>query len=428
MAPTATDENAPSARGTNRRFPAAHVPVGHARSDQSAELRRIAEGLAGDGDDGGNRPAPAASHVHRSGDGRPTSSSPMTSRGLFVVVLLAGLALRVAFSVSEPRNTQDLARGTVTGKAVWEHGIQAAGKPLLDTFPWATPANGVPWSHLPYNYPPVPVGFFTLIAALGGGTLLAKGLLGASDALCAWLIARVTGRKVYGLLYWVSPVAMWWTSHEGQFESIQSAFSLGALATLQWPVACGVLIALAVQTKLTAAALLPFLAWTMYRKRRLRSFIAGGCIGTLPTVALSFVYPVVANIFRYSMQFRWNPYYWNPASRTQFWSSYWVVGRVIPQVLSWLFIGWLLVVCRRRDLIPRAGAAIAFALFMKLYGQIPPWYLVTLPVLLVPLAMPDPDDGRLPGPVPTLGFRIAWIVALAAETPTILYMLQAMFS
>ena len=354
----------------------------------------------------------------------------VTSRTVFATVVLIGLAVRVVYSLAAPRNTQDLSRGLVTGKAVWEHGLQAAGKPLLDTFPWATPVNGVPWSHLPYNYPPVPVGFFTLVAAVGGSALIAKVLLAFSDAICAWLIARLTGRPALGLFYWVSPVAMWWTSHEGQFETLQSAFALGALATLHWPIVCGLLIALAVQTKLTAAALLPFLAWRAYKRGHLQRFLIGGAIGAVPTVALSFVYPIIPNIFRHSMQFRWNPYYWNFASSDQFWSPYTLIGRVVPQILSWLLIGWLVLATGRSRSFAAAIAAFGFAFFMKFYGQIPPWYMVTLPLMLVPLAMRPDEPGPASGRTWSLpaGFRHVWVVAVALETPTILYLLQATFS
>jgi hypothetical protein len=320
------------------------------------------------------------------------------------LILAFGAAVRVLLAVGfdGPMYTRDVVRGVLTGQAVWTHGIRAAGRPLLDTYPWATESTGVPWSHLPYNYPPVPVGFFTLVAALGGGTVLAKLLLTASDAACAGIITKLTGRRSFGLAYWISPISVWWTSHEGQFETLQSLLGLGALATMERPIVSGALIALAIQTKLTGAALVPFLVWTMWKRRRLRSFALGVAIGSVPTAAVSFLYPIVPNVFRYSAQFRWNPYYWNPVDPTHQWSKHILTMRILPQVLSVLFFVWVLVLFRSSTLRARASAAFAFALFMKFYSQIPSWYLITVPLMLVPLVLRTPllPDRRAADSVP----------------------------
>ncbi len=339
------------------------------------------------------------------------------SRHLVLTLMLAtGAVVRIMFAVGfdGPAYTNDLMRGVLTGRAVWHHGIRTAGRPLVETFPWATENAGVPWSHLPYNYPPVSVGFFSFVAAIGGGTVLAKLLLTVSDAVCAWLIVRLTGRRSFGLVYWISPIAMWWTSHEGQFETLQSMLGLGALATMQLPVVSGVLIALAVQTKLTAAALVPFLAWSMRKHQRLRSFVIGGMIGSVPTVVLSFLYPIIPNVFRYSAQFRWNPYYWNPVDPTHQWSKQLLTMRVLPQMVSVLFFVWVVVVARDRTLRAQASAAVGFAMFMKFYSQIPSWYLITLPLMLVPLVLKAQSRPRRGDPDPT---AVSMFEGEASPTP-----------
>ena len=397
------------------------------------------------------RPSTAEPEATTRRSEQPNRLSPVQSRAIFVLAALGGLAVRAAFTFQKLRSTMDLNRGVVTGRAVWEHGPAAAGRPLIETFPWAHVYHGIPWSQMPYNYPPVSVGFFTFVAALGGGTILAKALLGVSDAACAWLIGRLTGRRIYGLLFWLSPVTMWWTSHEGQFETLQSLLGLSALATVQWPLTCGVLIALAVQTKMTAAALLPFFLWTMFRRRRLTRFVAGGVLGTLPTAALSLLYPLIPNIFRYSVQLSWNPYYWNPTDPHHNWSADWILGRVLPQILIALLVGWLGYLAWRKRLLPAASAAIGYAVFMKFYTQIPPWYLASLPILLVPLALIDrfryPRSNNTADTTPTsaavsgratrvtgttaaiavpLAFTAVWSLVLFAETETILRLQEAM--
>jgi hypothetical protein len=211
----------------------------------------------------------------------------------------------------------------------------AAGRPLAETFPDAEKA-GVPWTHIPFNYPPMAVAFFTLVPALGGGPMFAKLVLTVFDEISSALMFRLTRRRWLAVGYWISPISIWWTSHEGQFEAPQTMFGLAALATINSPLACGLLLACAIQSKVTAAALGPFLLWKMYQNHTVRKFLLGGFVGMTPAVVTQLTYPMLQNIRKYSLAFRWNPFYWNPVAKAQTWSGSVWFGRIVPQVLSWL--------------------------------------------------------------------------------------------
>jgi hypothetical protein len=327
----------------------------------------------------------APEHAQINATSRSTPSQHPWARWIMAGPVGIGLIVRLRLVFGSATTSQDLIRSILSGRAVWEKGLATAGRPLLETFPTATLENGVPWGQNPYNYPPVAVAFFTLIAALGGGPLLAKLLLTLCDAVSSVLIGRITKRPWLGAAFWMSPISMWWSSHEGQFEGLQTALGLGAVAAMGTPFLCGVLFALAVQTKMTALALGPYFAFEMYKRKGLTKFTTGSALGLIPTVAFSVVYPVIPNIFKYSSEFRWNPYFWNTSDRSQTWSGSAFLGRIVPQIVSYLLlIGVLFMMVRTRNALA-ATPALIYVAAMKFHVVFPGWYFLTLMLVLVPL-------------------------------------------
>jgi hypothetical protein len=331
-----------------------------------------------------------------------------------------GALVRIRFASLPNSNSQDLARCLLNGKAVLQKGLSAAGQPLAETFPDAEKA-GVPWTHIPFNYPPMAVALFTFIAAVGGGPLFAKMLLTAFDGISSALMFRLTRRRWIALGYWISPVSIWWTSHEGQFEALQTMFGLGALATVNSPVACGLLLACAIQSKVTAAALGPFLLWKMYRNQTVQKFLLGGLIGMVPTVVAQSTYPMLQNIRKYSSQFTWNPFYWNPVAKGQTWSRGVWFGRTIPQLLSWTLIICVLVISTKRRNFLAATPALAYFVVMKLYTQFPGWYWNTLALVMFPLFLPAVNSASKIGKALKRDWartaeRTIWAVLAVGET------------
>lgn len=276
------------------------------------------------------------------------------------------------------------------GAVVGEHGPAAAAQPLSV---WAS-ADFVPWAHLPYNYPCLSLWLFTAIAAVSPTLLALKLLLTVLDAISAWLVFRITGDRWLALLVWALPASIWWVSREGQFEGAQSALVLSALllhrrlpGQRQWISA--VVLAFAVQVKLTAIVLLPLFLMRAQSRRQLAQFAVAHAVGYLPTAAALLWWPAVTSVWEFSGALRHNPLHWNAFSGELFtWNPLWMV---IPhQVVSWGFLVALVWIGVSRRCLPEAMPGILFVLLLKVTTNGQPWYTVSLAPLLVAL----PGEGR----------------------------------
>jgi hypothetical protein len=409
--------------------------------DQLAEVERAA--------------ADAGSHGTDSCGYVTSESTPNTSiriRVILAALAVGGLIVRVLLARAPTTLSDDLVRSVVSGRAIWSHGLHTAGLPLVETLPW-TEAVNIPWRQNPYNYPAVPVAFFTFLATFGGGQMVARLFFTLFDAISSLLICRLTKRKWLGLSYWLSPVSMWWSSHEGQFEGMQAMLGFIALASISSPFICGVFIALAVQTKMTAAALLPYLIWRMHKNETVRRFVIGGLVGITPMIAISFVYPILGNVLRYSSEIRWNPYYWNMFDNTREWATPGLGGRILPAVLSLIFVFAVFRIGIRGHQFVACSAFAAYVVMMKFHIQFPGWYFLTFPLVLAPLAIPDangatplqlamrrqPQDNRRMGDHAETNqnasvkfgaariFNVVWCLALAFETVALTAILVSPF-
>ncbi len=292
--------------------------------------------------------------------------------------------MRLRFCTLLPVNTGDLPRHILYGLFALKDGLSSAGVPLARLDPHLA---HVSWANAPYNYPPVALFFFIAVAAVSPTLFAAKLALTAVEGVNAWLLARVTGSRWLGLLYWASPVSIWWVSREGQFEPLQALFMLSALLLLRRskPGAFA-LLALAVQVKLTAVLLLP---WFVLEARRegpdvLPRAAAAFLLALLPTAALSFFYPVVDAVRSTFGTLHYNPYYWNLAARRLFgWNPGWLVA--CDALTTWgalAFLGWR--AWKSREPVAYV-AAIGFLLLIKLSTLAQFWYVLLLPAFLAPI-------------------------------------------
>jgi hypothetical protein len=275
-------------------------------------------------------------------------------------------------------------RNLIYGVAVGKFGPSAAGQPLAALAPeWQRAA----WSQLPYNYPPVALAFFTIVSAISPTAFFAKLSLTALEAINAWLVSRACGSRLLGLIYWASPASIWWVSREGQFEPLQTSFALVSLLVRERaPLASGVALGLAIWTKMTAAALVPWLAWKLWTRnpRALGLGALGLALGSLPALAGEASYGAISNVLRYSSPLTYNPYYWNLAATRMFsWNPGWLIA--CDELASYgLLVALGVLAIRSRD--PLAFLApIVFTVFCKLHTNVQFWYWLTLPVLLVPI-------------------------------------------
>jgi len=300
-----------------------------------------------------------------------------------IVAAVAVAALRLYECGLLPTETGDIVRNVLYGVAVDSHGVSAASRPLTElSSAWSS----VAWARFPYNYPPLALAFFALIAAISPTLFAAKLALTVIEAANAWLIGKLTGSRVLGLIYWASPLSIWWVSREGQFEPLQAFFMLLAIrAAMSAPFVCGLMGALAVSVKVTAGALMPWLSgriWHLGRRARIAALL-GLALGSIPLIAAQLFYGGVSNVLRYSALLRYNPYYWNP------WADMFTgnapVFVFVDEIASFGLLAVLTALgIRSRDWLAYF-APIAFVVFCKVHGNVEFWYWLLLPAFLVPI-------------------------------------------
>jgi hypothetical protein len=286
-----------------------------------------------------------------------------------------------------PSETGDVVRHILYGTVVNSHGFAAAGSPLLSL---SSAWSDVAWARFPYSYPPVTLAFFALIASISPTVFAAKFALTLIEAGNAYLIGRLTRSRLLGLIYWASPLSIWWVSREGQFEPLQSLFMLLSIsAALELPLLCGLALALAVSVKVTAGALGPWLAGTVWPSgKRARIFaVIGLVLGLVPVIASEAIYGGISKVVHYSSLLIYNPYFWNP------WAAEMFTGNppmqiAVDQVASYGMLAVLLVLgFRSRNWLPYI-APIVFVVFCKVHTNVQFWYWLLLPAFLVPIPNP----------------------------------------
>jgi hypothetical protein len=301
-----------------------------------------------------------------------------------VLVVTAVAALRYHYCTQPPVNTRDVVRHMVYGRLVAERGVAIAGQALSQMDP---PITMVTWSKVPYNYPIVTLGFFTLAAALSHTIFFAKLALTLIEAINACLVYLCSGQRWLAVAYWASPVSMWWVSREGQFEPLQSLFTLAALYLLpRTPGVAFALLALAVQVKLSAVLLLPFFLLSAVRGgwAALLPAAAGFALATTPSLIALRYYPVITHVLRYNAPEVYNPYYWNVAAHGVFgWNPAWLIAADQASTYGMLLVlSWLALRTRRPV---QFAAPLAFLVLCKLHTNAQFWYMVLVPSFLLPI-------------------------------------------
>lgn len=339
------------------------------------------------------------------------------------IALIAGVAaLRMWHLCRMMVLTGDIVRHLNYGVMVGEAGWSVAGHPLsaYHGLFW------VSWSTVPYNYPVVTLGFFRLLAAIWPSIFFGKLALTLIEAANAWLVARITGRRWLGALYWAAPVSIWWVSREGQFEPLQNLFVLSALYLLNQSIANGcsrlscnpnsdnpqsairnpqfgtlhsafriclafLLLSLAVQVKLTAIFLLPWFIVTVWRseRRRLAPGLLAFAAGALPTLLAMRAYPILNAIGGNLGALHFNPYHWNIFARE--WKGDWVPMwlTLVNAAVTWpalLFCAWRLA-------RPATGgrrweylAPLLFLVALKTHSNVQFWYVALWPTFVLPVS------------------------------------------
>jgi hypothetical protein len=309
-----------------------------------------------------------------------------TKRGLFILLFGSVACLRLCYCFQLPVNTGDIPRHLFSGLYVAKMGLPAAGHALADLNP---ALRGVAWAGLPYNYPVVTLLFFTVIAKLWPTLFFVKLALTLIEAVNTALIWKFSNQRWLALLYWASPVSVWWVSHEGQFEPLQTLFACAGLVLLKdRKCLAGALLALAIQVKFTAIFFLPYFVLTVWQDNRkgLPAALAAFCLGFAPTLIAAGYYPVLAQIFSTAKSQAYNPYYWNIFKHDAFgWNPGWLV--LFDQCASYGMLLAIGALALRRKGIKGYGAALCFIIFCKFSPLCQFWYFG----LFVPFLLPIED-------------------------------------
>ena len=192
--------------------------------------------------------------------------------------------LRIYFCTQPPIETSDLYRHL----GFCSHFLE-----FPKTFYWLVPTDFPDefwsdfWSEQGYIYPPLALLFFTFFGTLGIGLFWVKLTLTLCDLGSALIIGRVTSKWV-GLLVFSAPISIWYTSHEGQYESLVTLFmvlSIFCARSGRWRLA-GAAFMLALQTKQLGILLAPYLLFEIWHRTRPRQIRAArgfsiGFIGAL---------------------------------------------------------------------------------------------------------------------------------------------------
>lgn len=307
------------------------------------------------------------------------------SSALFVVVAVSVTLFRIYACTQLPVNTGDVLRHLHYGLLVAQRGLSTASLPLVQISPLYS---NVVWNHIPYNYPVVTLLFFTLVARILPTVFFAKLALTCLEAASSLLILRYSRDKWLALLYWISPISVWWVSHEGQFESLQSFLVILALLLLSKRRFSSslLLLALAVQVKLSAVLLLPFFVLSIRRQIGPLRYAASLTLGLAPSAFVFLSHPALFRAMSYSSSLRFNPYYWNFTDLTIFmWMNYhkWLI--VCNQIASYTVLALLLYIAINQKRVLELLAPVAFLALVKTLRNVQFWYLELFPSFVLPL-------------------------------------------
>ncbi len=307
--------------------------------------------------------------------------SYLQSRWTFVLfwgLVVAVAGLRLWYVCLAPIYTTDVLRNIGYGEAFWEWGFHIYSLTAFDLSP--SPAQFL-WHAHHYTYPAMTLLFFAFTAAFHNSIFFAKMVLTLFDAANSCLIVRITKERWLGLCYWIYPISIWYTSHEGQFEAWVVFWMLVAIHELRrgkpWAFAA---LGLAIQTKLFPVLLIPyFLKHMSWKNLKLLCLETGfGIMSFFPSFYAILKGTYLTRFLQPGYMPDYNPLTWFIVEPQDF-----------PEFPFWLIVGHFLggfifvVICincmKKKNQFWPLFAPLAFVVLVKanIIGQF--WYMMLVP-------------------------------------------------
>lgn len=296
------------------------------------------------------------------------------------------LGARLYLATLPPINSTDLMRYLGFGRQFWRYGlgIYEHTPKEFGAVPYADL-----WPSLPFIYPAVALLFFAGIAGILPNLLFPRLVLTLIELVNSVLVARHTRSKWYGLVYFLSPVSIWWYSREGQYEPLVALTCLLALLSLarssRWSYCW---LALGVQAKYWPGVLLPHV---LRRERRL-SALGLGLLAFLPSLLFLVAGPyVLGALTSPGMAQNCNPYFWIPFDPLRScWTPRWhlALNALATYGVLLAAVAALASETKRRSAILDYLPLLAFVAYYKSINWATAWYLPMCAVFALPIRRP----------------------------------------
>jgi len=312
---------------------------------------------------------------------------------VWLSILFLTLLYRLYLCTETPTVTTDLWRNLGYTSHFSEFGFRIYHTLASDFLPeqWSKQ-----WGNLGYIYPPFAACFFGFFSYMGLGFFWVKLVLTLLDLFSAFIISRHTSRWA-GLLFFAAPVSAWYTSHEGQFESLNvflMLLSTHFILRKKWAIG-GFFWVLALQAKLFGLLLIPFFFFQFFSQNDNKSvltkfsmFLFGVLAGVLPFMGFYINKPDILLIPLLEGTKRiYNPFSWNLFNKGLFgwnhtvlisWNAFW-------SYFSLVLLGGFFFYERSRDLVFRIFPVFSFGAIIKSLNWSQFWYTIQAPAFLLPL-------------------------------------------
>jgi hypothetical protein len=338
------------------------------------------------------------------------------NRSWYLFALAYGLILlgRLYLTTQPPLNSTDLLRYLGYGREFWRYGFTIYNYTPRDF--GDAPYSNI-WPDLHFIYPGVAMLFFAGVAAIWPSLFFARLLLTLLELLNGLLLTRITGSRLYGLLYFLNPVSIWWTSGEGQYEGLVAFLTLLALASVAGhpraeqldknrgespraplrfpnfgdaahPTWSYVWLGLAIQAKYWPGVLLPYFLYRIRGVRPLAAFVLSFIPSLLFTLSSVYIFHLIGSE---EMAVNCNPFAWNWNDDTlTCWTPRWHL--LLNAAATYGILGVILVGAylerRNPEQLLVYGGLLAFVIYYKSINWATAWYLPMFGVFAAPVRRP----------------------------------------